>query len=276
MGNCKWQSLFTRKYFEVEFQRECAHLFNQPAKKYYSNPKFEISADGFSIDNLLEYEVFNHKNIDAIREYDIQLSCLNTKVDKNLLFKGLIQLGFAAYSVPENLRIKYDATLREKHPENNLPLYQYTPKLGKENKSVVLRSGIATYSYLSNYAQYTVSYHSNIPYSEYVRSIMSNFETLMQKSYQTDTCYVHFNPYSESVCFVVNKKEEPEYSLCAQFEKEIVILDYAISLYQMFEKLNDDQMIFAIMEFYASDSNFPYTELFNFYYFLLNSRLTKK
>lgn len=267
---------FTQKYFAIEFQRECTHLFNQPAKKYYSNPKFEISNEGFSIDNLRACEVFNRENIDAIREYDIQLWCLSTKIDKNLLLKGLIQVGFAAYSVPENLQIKYDATLREKHSENNLPLYQYTPKLGKENKSVTLKSGIATYSYLSDYAQYTVSYHSNVPYSEYVRSIMKNFETLMQKAYQGEHCYVRFDPYRESVYFCVNKKEEPEYSLCSQFEKEIVILDYAISLYQMFGKLNDDQMLFAIMKFYASDVNFPYRELFTFYYSLLKNRLAEE
>lgn len=266
---------FTKKYFEVEFQRERHSLMPGQVFKvmFYSAPKLEITPDGFTIDNLLECEVFSRDNIDAIREYDIQIGCLSTKVDKNLLLKGLIQLGFA-YTVPENLRIKYDASLREKHPSHNLPLYQYSPKLGKENKSVTLGSGIAIYSYSTDFAQYTVSYKLTVPYSECVRCVMKNFETLMKKAYQSDGCYVNFAPFSESVYFSVNKKEAPGYSLCGQLEKEIVTLDYAISLLQMFSKLNDHQMFFAIMKLYAADVNFPYAELFNFYYSLLEKRLS--
>lgn len=268
---------FTKKYFETEFQRE-RHSFEhgQVFKvMYYSNPKLEITKDGFSIDNLLESQVFRRENIDAIREYDLQIGCLSTKIDKNLLLKGLIQLGFA-YDLPENLRIKYDASIKEKSPNNYLPLFQYTPKLSKDNKAVVLGSGIAVYSYSTQFHNYTVSYKPTVPYSEYVRCLMKNFETLMKKAYETNGYYVSFSPFNESVYFSVNRKEEPGYSLCSQFEKEIVALDYAISILQRFNELNSHQLFFAIMKFYASDTNFPYTELFNFYYSHLESRLSEK
>ncbi len=268
---------FTKKYFEMEFQRKRDVFQNDKVHKfmYYSNPRLEITQEGFSIDNLLDWQVFRRENIDAIREYDLQIGCLSTKIDKNLLLKGLIQLGFAC-DLPENLRIKYNASIEEKSPSNYLPLFQYSPKLSKDNKSVVLGSGIAVYSYSTEFHNYTVSYKLTVPYSEYVRCLMKNFETLMKKTYETNGCYVGFSPFTESVYFNVSRKEEPGYSLCSQFEKEIVTLDYAISILQRFNDLNNHQLFFAIMRFYASDTNFPYTELFSFYYSLLESKLSEK
>lgn len=266
---------FTQKYFESEFKRRYTFYKDQKFfdANFYKNPKVTVTPDGFILDNLCEDEVFSQDNINAIRGYDFQVGCLSTKIDKNLLLKAIIQLGYADGSVPENLRIKYNASLKELRPEFSFPLYQYTPKLSKDNLSVTLESGELVYSDLAEINQYYVSYNLKVPYSEVVRQLMKHFETLMKKTYDDKTCRVRFNPYNQSVSFEAYYEKDPKYSLCGQFEKDLVTLDYAISLFQMYSQTNSDRMIYSIMCFYASESTFPYQELFTFYFSHLESKL---
>lgn len=276
-ANCNSPHLyrFTQKYFETEFKRKRNYFENHQISytAFYQAPKITITPEGFVLDNLREDEAFSRENIDAIRSYDIQVGCLSTKVDKNILLKALVRLGFGDSSVPENLRIKYDASLREPHPEFSFPLYQYTPKLGKDNLFVPLESGDLIYYDLIEMDQYQVTYRIKVPYSEEVRQMMVNFEKLMKKTYDDKVCHVRFSRFSQSISFETHYEKDPKYSLCGQFEKELVTLDYAISLFQMYSKLNYDQMIFAIMCFYASDTAFPYQELFTFYFSHLEGKL---
>lgn len=270
---------FTEKYFRNEFKRKRTHFSNgtTTTSAFYSAPKITITADGFIIDNLLESEVFTRENIDAIREYDIQIRCLSTKIDKNVLLKALIQFGYM-YSLPENLRLSYNASLRDPTPYLSLPLYQYTPKLSKDNLFVPLKSGDLIYfsSDILGINRYSVSYKLKVPYSECVRELMKNLETLMKKTYDSEKCDIKFNPFRQTIRIEMPFVEDPKYSLCGQIEKELVTLDYAISLLEECKKSNYDQLVYAILRFYASDTNFPSEELFNFYFTHLNSNLQKE
>lgn len=269
---------FTEKYFESEFKRKRHHFVDGKNFKtdFYKAPKITIEANnGFELTNLTEEEVFCRDNIDALRAYDIQISCLSTKVDKNILLKALIQAGFVD-SLPINLRIKYDASLREAHPQFSFPLYQYTPRLSKDNLLVHLHSGDLIYSNYIETNQYRVSYRLKVPYSEKIRSLMKNFETLIKKTHDMEKCRVWFDPYAQSINLEMHYEEDPKYSLCGQFEKDLVTLDYAISLLQKFNESNSDQLIYDIMCFYASDTTFPYQELFSFYFSHLESNLKQE
>ncbi len=253
---------FTRKFFEVEF-KERKYRFTQ--NKFYTNPTFTISETGFSIGNLTEKEVFDRISIDAFREYDIELIGLSYKIDKNILLKAIVQLGFTCFSCPENLTIMYESSIEKPSFEQILPLYQYTPALGKNNNGVKLESGTILYSYSTEYVEENFVYKLEVPYSEGIRNLMSNFETLMKKTYEQDGFRVSFSPYNETVGFYIYKKGIADY-YAAQLEKELVILDYAISMYQKLNQLNHHQMFHSIMHFLATDINFPYKEIFNFYY----------
>lgn len=265
---------FTEKYFDAEFKRKHHHFADGKnfETAFYKAPQLTVLSSGFEISNLLEKEVFSRENIDAIRSYDIQVGCLSTKVDKNILLKALIQAGFVD-SLPINLRIKYDASLREKHPQLSFPLYQYNPQLSKDNLLLHLQSGDLIYMDYIEMDQYSVSYHLKVPYSEKIRTLMKNFATLMEKTHDRENCRVWFSPNDQSVRMETKYEEDPKYSLCGQFEKELVTLDYAISLVQKFNESNSDQLIYDIMCYYASDTTFPYQELFSFYFSHLESNL---
>lgn len=262
---------FTQKFFDREFQ-ETKYRFTD--KNFYSSPTLTIDAEGFCVDNLLENEVFDRTSIDAFREYDIDVRLFDSEFDRNILLKALIQLGFACDSCPENIYMRFEGAQNVKNLNLFLPLNPYIPTLSKDNKSVRLQSGTLIYSYSSSYGNENYTYKLEVPYSEGIRCLMKNFETLMNETYDREKMYTFFDPYRGIAGFSVFKKESAQY-YGPQLERELVTLDYAISMQQNLNELNYHQMLRTVLEFIASDINISYEEIFVYYYDLLYKALKK-
>lgn len=256
---------FTQKFFEREFQDT---MYRYTDKKFYSSPVLTIKEKEFCVDHLLEKEVFDRTSIDAFREYDIDVRLLSSEIDRTIMLKALIHLAYACDSCPENIYMRYEGSLKITNLNLLLPLNPYVPSLSKDKKSVKLQSGTLIYSYSSTYGNENYTYKIDVPYSEGIRRLMKNFEKLMNATYDRKSIYTYFEPYRGSAGFSVLNKDAAKY-YGAQLERELVILDYAISMYQNICKLNYHQMLHTVLEFIASDINVPYREIFVYYYDLL-------
>ncbi len=252
---------FTQKFWEREFNNT---IYRYTDKKFYNSPILTISDKEFCVDNLLEKETFDRTSIDAFREYDIQISLLSPTVDRINVLKALIYLGFACDSCPENIHLRYEDSFVAKNLFMNLPLTPYTPVLSKEHKSVKMHSGTVVYTTASSYGNEYYYYKIDVPYSEGIRCLMKNFETLMNVKYERKFFHISFEPYSERIGFIVFSDAIGYFG--DSLEDEFAILDYAITMYQNLKNLNYHQMIRTVLEFFASDVCVPYKETFEYYY----------
>lgn len=251
---------FTQLFFEREFNDI---MYRYTDKKFYSSPILTVSEKEFSVDNLLEKEVFDRTNIDAFREYDIQVRLLSPEIDRANVLKALIYLAFACDSCPENIHMRYEESFEPSKLFLNLPLTQYTPGLSKKCKSVKLHSGTVIYCKNDCWNE-TYCYKIDVPYCEGIRCLMKNFATLMHTKYERNFFRISFDPHTESVEFLVWNMAVGHFG--SQLEDEFAILDYAITMYQNLKDLNYHQMLATVLEFFASDINLPYKETFEYYY----------
>lgn len=252
---------FTQKFFEREFNDT---MYRYTDKRFYSSPMLILAEKEFSVDNLLEKEVFDRTSIDAFREYDIQVKLLSPTIDRINLLKSLIYLGFACDSCPENIQTMYEGSLSTTNLFLTLPLTPYTSVLSKEHKSVKLHSGTVIYTVPSSYGNEYFYYKIDVPYSEGIRCLMKNFEVLMNTKYRRKFFHISFEPHTERVGFIVLNDAVGHYG--ENLEDEFAILDYAITMYQNIKNLNYHQMLRTMLDFFASDTYVPYKETFEYYY----------
>lgn len=261
--NMELVKIFTQKFFKTKF----ANSYRSDNTLFYSSPVLKIDADGFSIDNLLEKEAFSRACIDLLRVYDIQVRLLNPNINRELLLKAFMQLAFACDSCPENLRSMYKYSLKAPTLNMLLPIDSYKPVLNKESKKLRLESGKILYSFSSEYQYECYTYRLEVPYSESVRCIMKNTETLLKQFYETEGLRIEFNPFDESIYIRIYKKLSAEYR--EKLEKQFITLDYTISMLKKVSEINYYQMMNSILEFMASDTNFPYEQTFSNYFEIL-------
>lgn len=269
--NMEMVKQFTRKFFEKELNNTMYHYTD---KKFYSSPMLIITEEDFSVDNLLEKEVFDRTSIDAFREYDIQIKLLSPTIDRVNLLKALVYIGFTCDPCPENIYMRYEESIRTTNLFLNLPLTPYIPVLSQKRKSVKLHSGTIVYVPALGYESEYYYYKIDVPYSEGVRSLMKTFKTLMAEKYERKFFYISFEPYKENVGFMVFNEAIGHFR--GQIEDEFVILDYAITIQENIKNLNYHQMIRTMLEFFESDSNLPYKETFDYYYDWLYKILKKE
>lgn len=252
---------FTRDFWKIELN-DTMYRFSE--QKFYRSPILNISDKEFCVDNLREKEVFDRENIDAFREYDMQIRLMSPTIDRINLLKALVYLGFVCDSCPENLYSQYENSIKSKKMFLNLPITSYAPVLSRDCKSVKLHSGTVIYTVPSSYGNEYYYYKIDVPYSEGIRCLMKNFETLMNVKYNREFFYISFEPHSERIGFVVLSKAVGNFG--EQLEDEFAILDYAITMYQNIENLNYHQMLRAVLEFLSSEIHVPYRETFDYYY----------
>lgn len=232
-------------------------------KNFFRDYTIEIKNNGVLMVNLSEDEAFSRKNIDHFRDYDIQLIYLSKEYDKDLLLYALLKrvfiydpyntLGRGEFKKLGNVQIPAN-------PCNSLTFNEF----GKVHMSSGKLSDYSEHGY------YDYTYVITVPYSESIRELMVDTEKLLKKRFGTSV-RVDFSGFRESISVTTNDK-----ALIPYIQRELLALDYAITLWRTEAEFNSHQLRYSILSLLQSDSTGRYQFTYHSYMQLFKVTLPEK
>jgi hypothetical protein len=232
------------KWHSSTLQKINSELLNTFTKDFFMCHPVEVKSDGVLMTNLPEKEVFSKENIDMFREYDIQLTYLDSTFDKKLLLRALMQRAFID-DIPFNkLRkgqfINLGKILIPEDRQEHIVFNEFG--------ICKLNCGTVQHDLKRDFYIYQIE----VPYTEYIRELMLDTEKLLQAKYQTCERKVSVDFYKYSQCMFIgcNLAE-----INTDVEREIICLDYAIKLLQDEKHFNDAQLYHSIISLLENDSS---------------------
>lgn len=232
-------------------------------KNFFAQHTLYLNDEGIRLENLSENEVFSGKNIDLFRNYDIQLMYLSKKYDKELLLYALMKRAFiyAPYnSLGRKNFKKLGNIVIPVSPINSLSFNEF----GKLQMS----SGKLNLYPEEGYYGYT--YEITVPYSECVRELMVDTEKLLKARFGKNV-RVSFNGFGEYISVTTENK-----MLTPLIERELLALDYAITLYRTEAKFNGSQLRYCILSLLETDATGRYQSAYHSYMQLFKLALPEK
>ena len=232
-------------------------------KNFFAQHTLYINAKGIRMENLSEDEVFSRKNIDLFRNYDIQLMYLSNEYDKELLLYALMKRAFI-YDPYNTLGRKTFKKLGNivipVNPINSLAFNEF----GK------LQMNSGKLHLYPEEGYYDCSYEITVPYSECVRELMVDTEKLLKAKFGNKV-RVYFNGFREYISVITEDK-----ALTPFIERELLALDYAITLWRTEAKFNGPQLRRCILSLLEADATGRYQSAYHSYMHLFKLALPEK
>lgn len=229
---------------------------------FFKGHSIEFDVNGVHILNLNEHDVFSRENIDLFREYDIQLKYLASGMNKTLLLKAVMWRMFIEVFPSNFLHPKY---FKDKNGCLEIPNNDKGIQFN-EFGSASLECGK-----LYSLTNHKVSLHSyiyslSVPYSESIREIMLNTQTILidkwekrfNKNHQSCGLHIIFQPHNETFEITYNPNIQPD--IRAEIENDFLTLDYAIKLLQTEKDFNNYQFYSSIFSLLETDSSTRYAD----------------
>lgn len=231
-------------------------------KNFFSRYVIQLSDGGVLIENLSEAEVFCERNIDLFRVYDIQLHYLSREYDKELLLWALIKCAFIR-SPRRTFNRQFKKLGNIEVPVNLCGSFTFN-----EFGNLQLDSGKVSSWVMDGVRNY--SYKITVPYSEAIRELMRDTEKIMKEKFG-DGIDADFDAFREELFVTCNKERD-----IPRVEREIIALDYAITLWRTEVKYNWYQFRRAIISLLEADSTDRYKNVYHSYMALFARALPEK
>lgn len=233
-------------------------------KNFFAQKPVEIMAtDGILMTNLSEDEVFSRKNIDLFRNYDIQLMYLSKAYDKELLLYAFMKREFI-YE-PSNT---FGRRNFKKLGNVEIPVNPINSLAFNEFGKLQMNSGKLSLYPWDNC--YDCTYKITVPYSESIRELMVDTEKLLKAKFGKKVRVI-FSGFHE--CISVSTEDK---SITSLIERELVALDYAITLLRAEDEFNGSQLRYCILSLLEADSTGTYRDAYHSYMQLFKTALPEK